>query len=620
DVIVQQSTGRVEAEFTVGTTPLDNLPALEKGLPVAENPTLLIREKTGRRRAIRVSGDESARWVAPPESIAYPVEQPFTDDLPMDPKKRYEAVVEPGAGRIAVAVSNRGPDETVELVWQTAEHLPGPPIVAGPPKRWPKAPEAPASLAAGGTVLQDPKKPRYVSYPVEVAELGQSFPLSVQPGFKVERLPLEEEFLVCGLNFYKGKLLVGGYDGELRIADDTDDDGLQDSYRYFGGTLQQITNLRVYDDEIYVTAPGALYRVRDLNGDDVADSYQLLSSLWDCSSHQNDWFFGLTRDKEGNLYGGNATPYIYRPGGKPPGYYLRGDVLKITPDGRTIKVGTGLRFQFGWAETGDGRMYFNINQGHYNYTNGIHLVTEGAHYGFLEPDLTKVQWPVIRAPYPWCKSLNGMDFAESPVPFGPFQGQGFSADYNTNQIIRFTDYPIDAGPGKKYLTGRQGTCYPFLKGTDAGPTEIVFGPDGAMYIGFMCDQGWYGGRARGGIYKVTYTGEPTFAVGEARAVKEGFRIELTAAADPATVTPDVCPKVRRWWHENKGAYASPEIAHEDVPVTEITLSPDGKTLLLKIESHVTPRLYRIDLKGLRSKAGRELADGLIYPTVHWVEE
>ncbi|NQU20877.1 MAG: c-type cytochrome, partial [Candidatus Nealsonbacteria bacterium] len=68
DVIVQQSAGAIDAEYTVGTTPLDALPAAEKGLPLAKNPTLTIQQKSGRRWAVRISGDEAARWVAPPES------------------------------------------------------------------------------------------------------------------------------------------------------------------------------------------------------------------------------------------------------------------------------------------------------------------------------------------------------------------------------------------------------------------------------------------------------------------------------------------------------------------------------------------------------------------------
>ena len=82
-------------------------------------------------------------------------------------------------------------------------------------------------------------------------------------------------------------------------------------------------------------------------------------------------------------------------------------------------------------------------------------------------------------------------------------------------------------------------------------------------------------------------------------------------------TPDVCPKVHRWWHENKGDYASPEIAHEDVAVREIALGYDGKTLILVTDPHVTPRLYRLELKGLRATDGRLLADGLVYLTVPW---
>ena len=602
DVIVQHSLGGFDGQVTLGDTPWDDLPRSDDGPTIAEKPTLVAKATTGRRWATRLAGDASVRWTHPPEAITYPVEQPFSDDLPMDPKKRFDSFVVPGAGRLAVTAANRGPRNPVKIVWQTTELADGTTLEEGPPRLW--------GSPADHPILQDPKKPHYVSYPEEVERLGQALPLRVPPGFKVERLPLEEEFLVCSLDFYRGKLLLGGYDGQLRIADDTNDDGLEDSYRYFGGTLQQITNLRVYDGQIYVTAPGALYRIHDTNGDEVADSYELLSSLWDCSAHQNDFFFGLVRDRDGNLYGANSTPFIYRPDGKPPGYYLRGDVLKITPDGRTLKVGTGTRFQFGWAEDRQGRLYFNINQGHYNYTNGIHLLTEGAHYGFLEPDLSKVQAPVVRAPYPWCKSLNGMDIAESRVPFGPFHGQGFSADYNTNQVIRWTAYDLG--------TSSQGACYPFFTGTDAGPTEIRFGPDGSLYVAFMCDQGWYGGRARSGIYKVTYVGPPPFAIWEARPTADGFVIEMTGQVDPTSVSLDVCPKVHRWWHENKGDYASPEIAHEDVAVRQLKLGYDGKTLILVTAPHVTPRLYRLELKGLRAADGRELADGLVYLTVHWL--
>jgi len=561
-------------------------------------PALAFRGADRRRREIRVTSNQRARWIAPPDAIVSPVEQPFTDD-PMDPATRYPPESLPGAGLASVLVENPGA-ASLEVVWQHAVAPPGPPATHRPPRRW-----------AGPPVrepLQDLDAPRYAHETIAPSVLAESRRPAVPPGFRIERLPLPDDFLVCALTFWKGRFLVGGYDGELRIADDTDGDGSPDRYRHFGGTLQQENNLRVFDGEIYATSPGAVYRIRDLDGDEIADSYELLSSLWDWSGHQNDWFNGLTRDREGNLYGANSTAFIYRPGGKPPGYYLRGDVLKITPDGRTIRCGTGTRFQFGWAQSAAGHMYFNINQGHYNYTNGIHLVIDGAHYGFLEPDLSKVQKPVIRAPYPWCKSLTGMAFAESPVPFGPFQGQGFSGDYNTNQVIRWTDYAVGED--------RQGTCYPFLTGTDAGPTEIAFGPDGALYVGFMCDQGWYGGRARGGIYRVTYEGPPTVAVREARVERDGFRLEFTVALDPDSVSPDACRSVHRWWHENKGAYASPEIAHEDVPVQDVTLSADGRSLRLNVDVTLVPRLYRIRLRGLRARDGRPLPDEPVFLTVH----
>ena len=40
--------------------------------------------------------------------------------------------------------------------------------------------------------------------------------------------------------------------------------------------------------------------------------------------------------------------------------------------------------------------------------------------------------------------------------------------------------------------------------------------------------------------------------------------------------------------------------------------------LIATDPYVTPRLYRLELKGLRAADGRHLADGLVYLTVHWL--
>ena len=417
---------------------------------------------------------------------------------------------------------------------------------------------------------------------------------------------MPDDFLVCALAFWRGKLIAGGYDGEIRIVEDADADGVPDQYRTFGGTLDQVNALDVFGDVLHACSPGAVYRIRDADHDGRADSYDILSSAWDWAGHPWDWTFGLARDRRGNLYASTSTPFE-RPK-KVRGHHFRGSVLQITPDGRTVKVGDGTRYNFGWTSNRAGRIYFTGNQGHWNVTCTINQMQVGDHYGWGEPDQHKVKKPVLYVPYPWCRSLNGVAFAESARPFGVFQGHAFAADYNTRRVIRWTDQAVGSL--------RQGACYAFLEGIDAGPTDLAFGPDGALYVGFMSEGDWYPERARGGIYRVWPQPASPFAILEARTVADGFEITFTGPVDPASVGPDACRKVHRWFHEYKGVYHSEEIAHEDVPVTGMDLSSDRRTLHLRTGAHVTPRICEIQLRGITSASGASLASKEVYLTVH----
>jgi hypothetical protein len=99
---------------------------------------------------------------------------------------------------------------------------------------------------------------------------------------------------------------------------------------------------------------------------------------------------------------------------------------------------------------------------------------------------------------------------------------------------------------------------------------------------------------------------------------EGFAIKLTEPADPDSVRTAACVRVHRYFHEYRGAYHPEEIAHEDVTVRRVELSADRRTLLVATAPHLTPRIYRVQLRGVRSAGGRPLERGEMYFTVHAV--
>jgi mono/diheme cytochrome c family protein len=568
-------------------------------LIVQQNPTLLTRQQSV-TVAVHVSGPQNTQWLKVPETITYPILQPFTDE-PIEPGQRFQPEMVSSHDRAAVLIEDGHERDSSEVTIQVSRHDDAATVDTGPPV-----------VGEGSDDHSLPKlnAPTYAADPNQLKSLADTKAITVPSGYRVERLPLPDDFLPCGIDFYQGKLFVGGYDGEIRIAEDTDGDSLADRYRHFAGTLDQVNNLRVFDNKIFAATAGAVYRIEDRDNDGVGETYNVVSSAWDWSGHPYDWFFGFTQDKDGNLYGSTTTPFE-RPA-EIPGFFRRGSVLRITPDGKTTKVGDGTRYNFGWASNQAGKMYFTVNQGHWNITCAIHEVDEGSHYGFGEPDLSKVKKPIIYVPYPWCRSLTGIAIAETSPSFGPFQGDGFAADYNTRRIVRWTEQQV--------VEERQGACYAFLDGLDAGPTDVVFGPDGALYIAYMSEGSWYPERARGGVYRVSFEGSNPFAIRRAEITKTGFQIEFTEPVDPSSIDQATCRKVHRYFHEYKGTYHSEEIAHEDVPVRSIQLSQDAHQLTLTTDAHKTPRIYRIQLRGVRSEDGRPLHDGESFITVKAIPE
>jgi len=592
DAIVRLPTP-VKSEPRISGMTVDALPGTPTAL-VKKHPTLVTRQRDA-TLAFHISAGPMAQWITAPKTVIYPILQPFTDD-PVEPGQTFQPKVLACQDRVAILSISAHDGRSHDITIQWSRHGVGATVDTGPPLLGEASDGGPASKEIA---------PIYAADPTRFSRLSDAKGVTVPSGYYVERLPLPDDFLACGIDFYRGKLLVGGYDGEIRFAEDTDGDGLQDRYRYFAGTMDQVNNLRIFDGKIFVATPGAVYLVKDRNGDEIADAFEVLSSSWDWSGHAYDWFFGLARDGNGNLYGSTSTPFE-----RPPelrGHFQRGSVLRISPDHKTTVVGKGMRYNFGWTSRPDGRIYFTVNQGHWNITCAIHELVEGSHYGYGEPDLSKVKKPVIYVPYPWCRSLTGILFAESTPSFGPFQGDGFAADYNTRRVIRWTEQEVG--------TERQGACYAFLDGLDAGPTDMVFGPDGALYIAFMSDGSWYHERPRGGVYRVRYRGRAPFSVHAAKITRDGFSIDFTGPVDPASIGTATCRKVHRYFHEYKGRYHSEEIAHEDVPVRGIRLSEDARTLTLITDNAVTPRIYKIHLRGVRSADGRPLDNGECFVTV-----
>jgi glucose/arabinose dehydrogenase/cytochrome c2 len=542
-----------------------------------------------RRGSLRVEASAGAAWALAPGAIEIPI---------LDGARSGAAAVEEedGAGRLAAALE-AGADTAIDFIFEL-------PSAAAPPR---PGPAAPAPIAAG---------PGAAAMEQELASL------TLPDGYTASRLRLPEEFLPSSLCFFRGRLLAGGYDGEIQWAIDGDGDGLPERYQRFAGPIDQASSLAARGDRVLAASPAALHAFRDVDGDGRADECRTISSRWDFAGHPFDFFFGFAFDADGNIYGSNSTPFerggAGTAAGADAGDWNRGAILKIAPGGETAVFASGTRLEFGWATDAAGRSFFSTNQGPWTPTCAIALLEKGASFGYRQRDPSKITPPVVRAPYPWCRSLSGIAFAETGGRFGAFEGQGLAGDFNTRRVIRWTH---DAAGAR-----RQGACYDFAGGFELGPTALAFGPDGALYVAAMVDGTWLQGEARGGIYRIEAAQQAApdaprpFEVLEARARRDGFELRFTEALDPASLAGGSV-KARRFAYEYRGGYFSEEIAHEELAFSAREVAPDGRSLRLRLAApQLAPRIAALRLLGLRSAAGRPLRGGTFYVTVNGVPE
>jgi glucose/arabinose dehydrogenase len=415
-------------------------------------------------------------------------------------------------------------------------------------------------------------------------------------GYEVRKLVLPADILPsCMAVRGDGTLVVGSMDGDVLLVKDTDGDGRPDRYTRWAGTLPHWPlGMRIEGEDLLLATRGALVRLTDQDKDGWAEHWRTLSDAWDVSYDHHDWTTGIAAWPGGGWVVCPATDDTRDK--KVKGYhYLRGKAVHVAGDGRTSVLAEGLRFPTGWAtRRRDGAVFFTDNQGQQKTTCEINRLEAGRWYGYpsrADPPAgpgTPYLPPVVRLPYPWARSVNGLEFADTAGAFGPLEGQLVLCEYNNRFILRASLETVEGH--------EQGACYPFL-GNLLGPLCLAFAPDGVLYVGSIREPAWGGEPEQGAIYRVTYTDRPTFGIQEVRALPDGFA--LTFFTPPADRAAAVDPRhylVRRYRHVFQGSYHSPPTDEENLHAATATLEPggDGRTVRIRLnERPLDDRIYEI---------------------------
>jgi mono/diheme cytochrome c family protein/glucose/arabinose dehydrogenase len=463
--------------------------------------------------------------------------------------------------------------------------------------------------------LQKPIEPVTAFKPPLPASLPRAKQLPAIPGYEVDRLALEDGPMPTAMAVRAdGSLLVASLKGGVFTLTDQDHDGKLDSYRPYSDHLSAPFGLLGDPRGVLVIHKQELLKLIDSDGDDFAERADVIASGWGVTADYHDWIVGPVPDGAGQFYLAASCQQDRR---SRPSTVGRGKLLRTTKQGGVEIVADGLRFPMGLVANERGDLFASDNQGVTNPFNEINHLRPGKHYGFFNAMEKRqpgqaIEGPAIDIPHPWTGSVNGLSFIPSTASFGPFAGQMIGAEYTTRRLIRISLQAVgDTFQGCVYPMGEADQGVIERDETFLGPISLAFAPDGTLYVGSMIDSGWGGGNNRGAIEQVRFSGKIPFGIREVRAWAEGFDIDLTQPAEPASASSTSSYSVASYTRVPKGGYATPDSDRRALSVRHAELSPDGQSVRLRVEPLRPGFVHEISIPGLRPAHPGEK----IYPTI-----
>jgi len=470
--------------------------------------------------------------------------------------------------------------------------------------------------------------------------------------YRLEAIPTPENIAMEGTGLVTlpdSRIAVATRRGEIWILQNPYmDDGEMPRYTRFAHGLHEPVGLEYKDGAFYLAQRGELTRVRDLDGDGVADSYETVTT-WPQSGNHHAFSFGPKLLPDGRLW---VTLGLDSPFGgqtRTSSHVLwRGWTGAVTEDGTFEPLATGLKQATGFGLNAEGEMFFAEHDGHWIGSGYLSHVEKGSFHGHpaglrwkdhpdspVNIDLTPQSVPDIglpmfevaedyemwKIPAVWLPhgtevgqgAQNDILLDNTGGQFGPYQDQLFISDHTDLALLRVFLEEIEGE--------WQGAAFPFFRGLFSGPVGQTWGRDGSMFIG-MTDRGWTagGGSQPHGLQRVTWTGKVPFEMKAIRAMPDGFELEFTRPGDPELLSDPSLYEIRSFIYLYRSSYASPIIRDEVNPVRGVKVSDDGLRVRLVVDDLREHFIHEIRLGSLTDREGVPLLHDVAYYTLNTIPE
>ena len=437
------------------------------------------------------------------------------------------------------------------------------------------------------------------------------------------------------------RLAVGTRKGDIYVLDGAFDPNPNPKYHLFASGQDEIFGLsrtprRSSDKlDLLVTQFGGVNRIRDTDGDGLADRFDTLSSHWGYAEG-HEFAFGSKPDPEGSIWVALGLTGSYH-----SRQLFRGWCLKITPDGRTIPICSGLRSPAGVNANHEEVMFAVESQGPWNGSCSLKHLKPGGFLGHpasynwyefaegipkpeLEPEsksrikvekrrVKELVPPAVLFPYiKMGRSISGFQLDETGGKFGPFTNQFFLGDYTLSIILRASTEQVNGV--------WQGACYPFREGLSTGIMNVEFTPKGQLMAGgFRTNRQWpVRGTKAYDLQRLEWTGVMPFEIQEIKIRKEGFLILFTRPVDRVIAASPQTYTITTYTHIFGAGYGSPEVDHTTAEVMKAEPAANGLSVLVYLKTFEEGHIHDFDLGAMKSAHGEALLHKKAYYTVNEV--
>lgn len=441
-----------------------------------------------------------------------------------------------------------------------------------------------------------------------------------------------------------GEIAVSIRKGEVWILERPDADPrdpLAIGYRRFASALHEPMGLWWHDGDLYVVQRTELTRLRDTNGDGVADEYACIAKGWGVSGHYHEYAYGPVRDSKGRFWLALNARLGVR--GRDPQAAAsnpwRGWVMRTTQDGELGPVVGGLRSPSGLGLNASGDLFATDQQGEWWPTNALVHLREGVffghqdwmadssrpesplpHPGVLPEDITVAEAyrltpgfvpPAVWFPYvKMGQSPTGVAYDPSGGGFGPFPGQLFVGEFVLSSLSRVYLEQV----GGEY----QGAVFPFLGELQCGAVRLEFMPDGSLLVG-QTNRGWNSQGPRSyGLERIRWTGRVPFEIHRMEARADGFFLAFTQEVDPVLAADPRSYELSSYTYLYHRKYGSPEVDARDENILRIELAPDRKGVRIFCHDLRPGYVYELHVPGLKTPSGATPINPRAYYTLNRV--